>query len=84
MFKSLRAQLLLWVILFVSAILLIGGAMQYQQRRAKAIEELKGESKMPQNALRLFFRPQSMPLKMLRSQDPFRQRWKTGIFARYL
>ncbi|HNW09721.1 MAG TPA: methyl-accepting chemotaxis protein [Candidatus Rifleibacterium sp.] len=43
MFKSLRAQLLLWVILFVSAILLIGGAMQYQQRRAKAIEELKGE-----------------------------------------
>ncbi len=43
MFKSLRAQLLLWVILFVSAILLIGGTMQYQQRRARAMEDLKSE-----------------------------------------
>jgi len=43
MFKSLRAQLLLWVILFVSAVLLIGGAMQHQQRRDRAMEELKSQ-----------------------------------------
>ncbi len=41
MFKSLRAQLLIWVILFVSAILLAGGALQYKVKSEAAIAELK-------------------------------------------
>jgi methyl-accepting chemotaxis protein len=41
MLKSLRAQLLIWVILFVSAILLTGGALQYKAKSEAALSELK-------------------------------------------
>ncbi len=41
MFKSLRAQLLIWVILFVTAILLAGGALQYKVKSEAALSELK-------------------------------------------
>ncbi len=41
MFRSLRAQLLIWVILFVTAILLAGGALQYKVKSEAALSELK-------------------------------------------
>ncbi len=46
MFKSLRAQLLIWVILIETTILLLAGVLQYQQRQAADIADLKRQCEM--------------------------------------
>lgn len=53
MFKSLRAQLLIWVILIETVILLFAGAVQYHQKRVASAIDLNKQCEMTANRLSL-------------------------------
>ncbi len=53
MFKSLRVQLLIWVILIETVILLFAGAVQYNQKRIAAAIDLKKQCEMTAHRLSL-------------------------------
>lgn len=51
MFSTLRAQLLLWVILIETFILLVAGGLQYSQKKTLAHADLKSQSEMTASRL---------------------------------
>ncbi len=46
MFKSLRAQLLIWVILIETAVLLIAGGLQFQQKKSTELADLESQCEL--------------------------------------
>lgn len=51
MFRSLRAQLLIWVILIETLILLVAGIVQYNQKKTAEIKDLEQHCEMTANRL---------------------------------
>ncbi len=51
MFRSLRAQLLIWVIVIETVILLIAGVVQYNHKKAADINDLERQCEMAANRL---------------------------------